>query len=304
MAFTGVLHTDGAVPEDREACDGICRHTARLEVANAELKSFAHSLAHELRAPIAVISGFSHMLGRSLDEQAPESARHYLRRIRAAGQQLDEYVEALLSLAHITQAAIHATDVDLSSIARTALADLQMRDPGRVAVIHIEEGVRAQGDPSLLKMVLENLLGNAWKFTGRRSISEIRFSALSGPDRQPVYCVKDNGAGFDMKFVAKLFGDFQRLHSQFEFPGTGVGLSNVHRIVERHGGSVWAESVEGEGATFYFTLAAKGVSIERHEEAGQPVLLAAMKDSGIPCCAGASRAVHMHSSALMDATRA
>lgn len=245
----------GAVPADSEL-EQARRHTARLEAENAGLKSFAHALAHDLRAPIAAISGFSQMLDGALDLQAPERTRHYLRRIRAAGQQLDDYVEALLSLARITQSKVHVTDVDLSAMARTVLGDLQMRDPGRVLATHVEEGLRAQGDARLLRMVLDNLLGNAWKFTGRRSVSEIRFSAQPGPGRQPVYRVKDNGAGFDMSHAAKLFGDFQRLHSQSEFPGTGIGLANVHRIIERHGGRVWAESVEGEGATFYFTLAA------------------------------------------------
>ncbi len=233
------------------------RHAAQLEAANAQLKRFAHSLAHDLRAPLAVICGFSEMLDQSLDDQRPEQARHYVRRIRAAGKQLDDYLEALLSLARVSQASVHVAEVDLSAMARSVLADLQMREPGRVLAADVEEGLQAQGDPRLLRMLLENLLGNAWKFSGRRAVARIRFAVRAQPGRQPVYCVEDNGAGFDMRYAAKLFGDFQRLHSQSEFPGTGIGLANVHRIVERHGGRVWAESIEGAGAAFYFTLAAE-----------------------------------------------
>ena len=221
---------------------------------NAKLKGLTRSLAHDLRAPIGTIDGFSELLARSLDESGSERNRHYLSRIRAAAKQMNEYTEALLALARITQADAQMTDIDLSAMASTVLADLQERDHWRILVARVQAGLRAQCDPRLMMMVLENLLGNAWKFTSRRDVAEISFAAEPGADGQRVYSVKDNGAGFDMSCVDKLFGNFQRLHSQSEFPGTGIGLANVHQIIDRHGGRVWAESIEGKGATFYFTF--------------------------------------------------
>lgn len=237
-----------------ELGERVRQRTAQLEAANAELKAFAHSLAHDLRSPIAAIDGFGEMLGRSLDGRGSERDLHYLSRIRAAARQMNEFTGALLSLASISQASVQMEDVDLSSLAATVLADMQERDSGRLVVADVEPGLLARGDARLLKMALENLLGNAWKFTGGRDVAEISFAARPGPGGDPVYCVKDNGAGFDMAYASKLFGNFQRLHSQAEFPGTGIGLANVQRIVVRHGGKVWAESAPGEGAAFYFTL--------------------------------------------------
>ncbi|HWI83387.1 sensor histidine kinase [Ramlibacter sp.] len=221
----------------------------------AELKRFAQSLAHELRTPIAAVLGFGKTLDGLLGEDVPERTRHYVRRIRAAGQLLDEYVEALVALTQAAQGVVRLADVDLSDMARQVLDDLQLREPQRRVRTVVQANVRAYGDPSLLRMVLENLLGNAWKFTGPTEAAEIRFSAQSGSGWQTVYRVEDNGVGFDEAYADKLFGDFQRLHSQSEFPGTGLGLANVQRIVARHGGRVWAESAGGRGATFWFTLA-------------------------------------------------
>ncbi len=183
-----------------------------------------------------------------------ERDQHYVRRIHAASTRMDDFVEALLSLASISQAQMHKAEVDLSAITESIFADLHGRDPLRVVVCTAQEGLQAVGDARLLRMALENLLGNAWKFTSKRERAEITFKVQPGPDGELVYCVKDNGAGFDMAYSEKLFGNFQRLHRESEFPGTGIGLANVHRIVERHGGRVWAESVEGEGASFKFTL--------------------------------------------------
>jgi PAS domain S-box-containing protein len=230
------------------------QRTAELETANAELKGFAHSLAHDLRAPIATIESFSGILKLSLAKAGSERDQHYVRRIHAAAQRMDEFVEALLSLARISQAQMRRTEVDLSAIAESILADLRERDPLRVVVCTAQKGLRAAGDARLLKMALENLLGNAWKFTSKRARAKITFDVQPAPEGELVYCVKDNGAGFDATYSEKLFGNFQRLHRESEFPGTGIGLANVRRIVERHGGRVWAESVEGEGASFKFTL--------------------------------------------------
>lgn len=237
-----------------ELAERVRQRTAQLEQANAELKDFAHSLAHDLRSPIAAINGFMEMLERSLPSLLPERSRHYLERIRSAAQRMDAYTEGLLSLANVSQAPMSATMVDLSAMASEILAHLQEREPARVAYTQVQSGLCALGDAALLRMALENLLGNAWKFTARREVAEIEFGAQAGSDGEKVYRVRDNGAGFDMAYAGNLFASFQRLHSQSEFPGTGIGLANVQRIVARHGGRIWADAVEGGGATFHFTL--------------------------------------------------
>jgi light-regulated signal transduction histidine kinase (bacteriophytochrome) len=229
---------------------------AQLETANAELRAAAHALAHDLHAPIYAISGFGKALSRSLGADAPEQAQHYLDRILAAASQLDEYVDALLELASVADAPAQLRVVDLSAIARSILADLQRADQQRILVARIQPGLKTIGDHRLLTMVLENLLGNAWKFTSRRKVAEISFLGAPNDSGCTVYSVQDNGAGFDMAYAGKLFRDFQRLHSYAEFPGTGIGLANVLRIVKRHGGDVWAESGPGKGAAFHFMLAA------------------------------------------------
>lgn len=224
--------------------------TAELEASNEELKAFAHSLAHDVRAPIAAIEGFS----AYLEEQLEGRLRQYASRVRAAAKRLDNYVGAMLSLAKISHSELVWTRVDLSSIAEGLLAELRHRQPGRSVEVDIQPGMGAVGDLRLLRVVVENLLQNAWKFTSKTESPCIRFMIASAEDRCVTYCVRDNGAGFSMAFADKLFGSFQRLHSDSEFPGTGIGLAGVKRIVERHGGQVWAEGVEGAGAAFYFTL--------------------------------------------------
>jgi PAS domain S-box-containing protein len=239
-----------------ELADRVRRRTAQLEEANTELKAFAHSLAHDLRSPICAIHGFGEVLHRSLTGPNQEKNLHYLDRIRAAARQMDDFTDALLSLARLSQAELHIEDVNLSDMVRDVLADLQDQERGRTLLAHIQPGVVVRGDRRLLEMALQNLLGNAWKFTSRRAVAEIAFTAAAGADGQTVYCIADNGAGFDMAYAGKLFGHFQRLHTQSEFPGTGIGLANAHRIIRRHGGSIWPEAKEGEGAKFYFTLGA------------------------------------------------
>jgi signal transduction histidine kinase len=227
--------------------------TCELEAANDELKGFAHSLAHDLRTPIAAINTMAHVLQQRL-QAAEEKDRHYATRIGQAARQLDEYIEALLSQARISQAPLRAAHVDLSEMAQRIVDDLRLRDPVRDVATYIQPGLATVGDPTLLQMALENLLGNAWKFTSNQPDARIRFTAETPPCGRATYCVSDNGAGFDMEYVHKLFGAFQRLHNQSEFPGTGVGLANVQRIVLRHGGRIWAEGNPGAGAAFHFTL--------------------------------------------------
>lgn len=228
--------------------------TAELEAANAQLKGFAHSLAHDLRGPIAAIDMFGENLEGMLAPTAGEREMHYLRRIRAAGRRMNDFVSALLALATLSQADLHLGEVNLSEIAATVLADLQEQARSRRVAVRVQDGLLAWGDARLLRMALDNLLGNAWKFTAQRDLAEISFTARSAADGDVVYCIEDNGAGFDMRYADRLFGNFQRLHSEAEFPGIGIGLANVHRIIGRHAGRVWAESIEGSGARFYFTL--------------------------------------------------
>jgi PAS domain S-box-containing protein len=227
--------------------------TCELEAANEELKHFAHSLAHDLRTPIAAINTLSHVLEQRL-QTAAEKDRDFAARIKQAAQQLDEYVEALLSHARISQASLRAVRVDLSAMAERILDDLRLREPARTVAAHVQQGLLTLGDPTLLQMALDNLLGNAWKFTTNRPDAQIRFTAEQRAGRPTTYCVSDNGAGFAMEHADKLFRAFQRLHTQAEFPGTGVGLANVHRVVLRHGGQIWPEGRPGNGAAFYFTL--------------------------------------------------
>ena len=231
------------------------RHrTAELEAVNTQLKGFAHSLAHDLRGPIAAIGTFGETLEGMLAPTAGERELHYLRRIRAAGKRMDDFVAALLELASVSQAELHISEVDLSEMAAAVLTDLQEQSTARRVTTKIQDGLVVRGDTRLLRMAFENLLGNAWKFTARRELAEISFSGGCQADGQLVYCIEDNGAGFDMAYADKLFGNFQRLHSDDEFPGMGIGLANVHRIIGRHAGRIWAESSEGNGARFYFTL--------------------------------------------------
>jgi PAS domain S-box-containing protein len=239
---------------NQDLSERVRQRTAELLVANGELKAFAHSLAHDLRAPVSVIDGFSARLEEYLLGEGAERELHYLQRIRAAGRRMDEYIEALLSLANISQARLQATDVDLSAMAAGILSELQEREPSRRVTSHVQAGMVARADARLLRMALQNLLGNAWKFTSHKTAAEIWCSAREGGDGETVFCIRDNGAGFDMAYADKLFGNFQRLHSESEFPGTGIGLANVSRIVARHGGRAWAEGREGRGAAFYFTL--------------------------------------------------
>jgi PAS domain S-box-containing protein len=239
---------------NQDLSERVRQRTAELQVANTELKGFAHSLAHDLRAPIAAIDGFSQQLEASLRAAGAERELHYLQRMRAAARRMDEFIEALLSLANISQAKLQVTEVDLSAMATAILAELHERDLGRRVAAYIQPGMLAHGDARLLRMALENLLGNAWKFTSRCAAPEIRCSSQAGDGGETVFCVEDNGAGFDMAYADKLFGNFQRLHDESEFPGTGIGLANVSRIVARHGGRVWAEGSEGRGAAFHFTL--------------------------------------------------
>ena len=212
-----------------------------------------------MRQPLSAIDGFSQLLQKTmakadLSDALAERGGHYLARIRAGVVQMGELIDALLSLAQVSRTSLCWETVDLSALATSLLTACQERDPGRLARCHIEPGLLAQGDARLLKQVLDNLLGNAWKFTAGQACAEITLDHETSPCGETVYIVRDNGAGFDMAHAARLFGAFERLHPQSEFAGTGIGLATVARIVARHGGRIWAESAPGQGARFYFVL--------------------------------------------------
>ncbi|HYK82682.1 MAG TPA: CHASE3 domain-containing protein [Gemmatimonadales bacterium] len=227
--------------------------SAQLEAANRELEAFSYSVSHDLRAPLRSIDGFSQALEEDYAGHLDPTGRDHLRRVRAATKRMEQLIEDLLQLARVSRAELRSVPVDLSALARSIAAELQQHERSRTVEFIAPERTPVRGDPHLLRVVLENLLGNAWKFTAQRPTPRIEFGAAT-QDGQPVYFVRDNGAGFDMAYVAKLFGAFQRLHAASEFPGTGVGLATVQRIVRRHGGRVWAEGAVDQGATFYFTL--------------------------------------------------
>ena len=224
-----------------------------LEAINRELEAFSYSVSHDLRAPLRSIDGFSQILLEDYRDELDEDGRDYLGRVRAASQRMGQLIDDLLELSRVTRGPLRRTSVDLSAVAADVAGGLKASDPGRRGSFMISEGLTARGDARLLRVALENLLGNAWKFTSREPEARVEFGASWRGGRQ-VYQVRDNGAGFDAAYAGKLFGAFQRLHGSDEFEGTGVGLATVARVIRRHGGEIWAEGKVGEGATFYFTL--------------------------------------------------
>jgi PAS domain S-box-containing protein len=231
------------------------QRTAELWAANQELEAFSYSVSHDLRAPLRGIDGFSQILQDCYGEQLDDKGKHYLARIRAGTQRMGELIDDLLMLSRVTRAEMRRESVNLSAIAEEICHDLQVTQPDRAIKWMIDADVSGIGDPRLLRIVLENLFSNAWKFTSTQTQTQIEFGTISSePNATLTYFIKDNGVGFNMAYVNKLFKAFQRLHSEREFPGTGIGLAIVQRIVYRHGGTVWAEGTLKQGATFYFTL--------------------------------------------------
>lgn len=245
----------GEIAEREKAEEGLQQAKAAADAANRELEAFSYSVAHDLRAPLRAIDGFSQVLLEDYAGQLDAAGQASLERIRAGSQHLARLIDDLLELSRVTRSEIHRARVDLSALARKIAAELRTTAPDRLAEFVIADELVAEGDARLLQIVLENLLGNAWKFTAKRERARVEFDALPQAEGDvPAYFVRDNGAGFDMAYADKLFGAFQRLHSVEEFPGTGIGLATVQRIVHRHGGRVRGEGQLGSGATFYFTL--------------------------------------------------
>jgi PAS domain S-box-containing protein len=229
------------------------RKTVELEALNKELESFSYSVSHDLRAPLRSIDGFSQALLEDYAENLNTQGKDYLQRVRTATQRMAEIIDALLELSRVIRSEIRFEQVDLSEMAQKIVTELQERQPERQVDFIITPGLIVNGDSRLLQLVLENLLGNAWKFTGKQSDAKIEFGIMQ-PEGERVYFVRDNGAGFEKAYADKLFSAFRRLHSPEEFSGIGIGLATVKRIIHRHGGRVWAEGEVGKGATFYFTL--------------------------------------------------
>jgi len=232
----------------------VAERTVELQSVNQELESFAYSVSHDLRAPLRAMDGFSLALVEDYGKQLDETGKNFLTRVRSASQQMSRLIDDLLSLSRVTRTEVRNADVDLSLIAHEIITyhhDLEPRDGFQM---DIQDDIKVFGDERLLRIALENLLGNAWKFTSKAENPRISFKRITENNGNSVYCISDNGAGFDMKYADKLFGAFQRLHSANEFEGTGIGLATVQRIINRHGGRIWAEGEVGKGAAFYFTL--------------------------------------------------
>ena len=239
--------------ELQERNESLRRNAAQLLAANTELDAFAYSVSHDLRAPLRSIDGFSQILLEDYSGTLDAAGRESLQRVRAASQRMGTLIDDLLKLARVTRVEIRTEDVDLSGMAREIAAELQRATPERLVEFAIAPGLSARGDARLLRVALDNLLRNSWKYTAKQAQPRIEFASIAA-NGERAFMVRDNGAGFDMQYADKLFGVFQRLHSPAEFEGTGVGLATVRRIITRHGGRIWAEGVVDRGATFYFTL--------------------------------------------------
>jgi len=252
----------------------VLERTIELHAANQELEAFSYSVSHDLRAPLRSIDGFSQAVLEDYADKLDDQGKDYLGRVRGATQRMGHLIDDMLALSRVTRAEMRRETVDLSALAADVFAELQKGEPLRRVDWHIESGLAAEGDARLLRVALVNMLGNAWKFTSKTANAKIEFGAASAPDTgnapipdtpgtpetqgapdfAPSFFVRDNGAGYDMSYADKLFGAFQRLHLLSDFPGTGIGLATVQRIIHRHGGRVWAEGAVGKGATFYFNL--------------------------------------------------
>jgi len=235
----------------------LLQRTTQLESSNKELEAFSYSVSHDLRAPLRGIDGFSQAVLDDYGDKLDDTGKQYLQRVREASQRMAKLIDAMLNLARLIRAELIFESVDLSAIGRSVVSNLSKADPERQVEIVVADNLRTNADPDLTRVVLENLLGNAWKFSSHEEFARIELG-MTYHYSQPVFFVRDNGVGFDMTYADKLFGAFQRLHAMSEFQGIGIGLATVHRIIVRHGGRIWADASVGKGATFFFTLENEG----------------------------------------------
>jgi len=233
----------------------VAERTAQLAAANKELESFSYSVSHDLRAPLRAIDGFSKILLDRYAGKLDAMGRDYLRRVRAGARRMAALIDDLLALSRVTKTEMRRATLDLSELTSSIVAELKQAQPQRQVAVSITPGLIINADPSLMRVAMENLLSNAWKYSGKNSEARIEVGVVQA-DHDAAYFVRDNGVGFDMAYADKLFVAFQRLHKSNEFEGTGVGLATVQRIVQRHGGCAWIESAPNQGTTVYFTFAA------------------------------------------------
>jgi signal transduction histidine kinase len=232
------------------------QRTHELELANKELEAFSYSVSHDLRAPLRTIDGFSLALQEDFADKLSAEGHDYIARVRNGVQRMGSLIDALLQLSRVTRTEVQRESVDVSQLATLVFQELQAVDPGRKVAFTAQPDVHAQADPRLVRIALENLIGNAWKFTSRSDDARIEFGSKVEAGGHTVYFVRDNGAGFDMQYVDRLFTAFQRLHGDRDFKGSGIGLATVSRVIRRHHGNIWAEGEVGKGSTFFFTLQA------------------------------------------------
>ncbi len=253
---------DGALQKAHDELElRVAERTSELVSANRELETFSYSVSHDLRGPLDAVTGFSYILQKNYSNQLDETGKESLQSIRAAAKRMSELIEDLLNLSRVTTSAMHREEIDLSVFARSILEELRHEAPQRNVEFVAPASTKVYADARLLRIVMDNLLRNAWKYTSHHDRARIEFGELPGKEKnedysnnQIVYFVKDDGAGFDLRSADRLFHPFQRLHSVAEFPGDGIGLATVQRIIQRHGGEVWADGAVEKGATFYFTL--------------------------------------------------
>ncbi len=241
------------IKERKRADEEIQRTNRELRAANKELEAFSYSVSHDLRTPLRSIDGFSQALLEDYADKLDSTALEHLQRVRRAAQRMAALIDDMLNLSRVTRCELHREKLDLSAMAKLIAAELREAEPARRVEFVIESGLTAMGDLQLLRAAMENLLRNSWKYTSGHPTARIEFGRSKEIDKHP-FIIRDDGAGFDPRYADRLFGAFQRLHTAKEFPGTGVGLATVQRIIHRHGGEIWAEGAVEQGATFYFTL--------------------------------------------------
>jgi light-regulated signal transduction histidine kinase (bacteriophytochrome) len=231
----------------------VTRRTMELEAINKELEAFSYSVSHDLRAPLRSIDGFSNKILKDYGDRFDDQAKDYFNRIMNASRKMGTLIDDLLHLARLTRIEMRIETANMSEMAEAIVRELKESAPQRQAEINIRENMVVAADRNLMQIALQNLLGNAWKYSKNQELTKIEF-AFYNENGRTIYYIKDNGVGFDMKYADKIFGAFQRLHSVAEFEGTGIGLATVQRIIRRHHGNIWAKSQPGQGTTFYFTL--------------------------------------------------
>jgi signal transduction histidine kinase len=232
----------------------VAERTRELEAVNQHLESFSYSVSHDLRAPLRTVLGFSEILSQECNEALGAEGRQHLSRVVAGGRRMEELIEGLLMLSKMERSSLRRVSIDVSAMAEEVMREVREADPKRASEISIQSGLRVTGDRVLIRAVLTNLLANAWKFTSKVPSARIEVGEKEDGSGEKIFFVQDNGAGFDMQMAEKLFGPFQRLHKEQDFPGTGIGLATVQRIITRHGGRIWAEGRPNKGATIFFTI--------------------------------------------------